>query len=109
MRAKILAMVGLLLVSASMFGQAKTDNATKRLQQQKVRQDGESSALRIPFCRPMVTASDYVSTGTGPNYYLVHLKAGHSIALRCGIRRYPDNRHRPTGAGVTQHLRSGLS
>ncbi len=81
MRAKILAMVGLLLVSASMFGQAKTDNATKRLQQQKVRQDGGEFCIEDPILPTDGSpASDYVSTGTGPNYYLVHLKAGHSYS-----------------------------
>lgn len=84
MRARMLVTVCLLLVSANAIGQVTTDTDTKRLQQHRVHKDGAPPCVEDPILlTDGSSAQDIVSTGsggTGPNYYLVHLKVGHSYS-----------------------------
>lgn len=96
MRATILVTVCLLLLSANAFSQAKGDKDIKRSQQQRVQKDSGVNCIEDPILpTDGSSAQDIVSTGnggTGPNYYLVHLKAGHSYSAEMWA---------PTAAAVT--------
>ena len=84
MKTKIVVTVCLLLLSASAFSQAKADNNTKPVQPQRAQKAPAEACVEDPILpTDGSSAQDIVSTGsggTGPNYYLVHLKAGHSYS-----------------------------
>lgn len=72
--------VCLLLLSAIALGQAQADRNTKRLQElQKVRIDGGYACGSDPIL-PTDGSSTQDYVGSSPNYYLLHLQAGHSYA-----------------------------
>ncbi len=80
MRKTFATMFCLLLVSASALGQAKADRDVKRLQQaQKVKMYGGVSCGSDPIL-PTDGSSTQDYVGYNPNFYLVHLQAGHSYA-----------------------------
>ena len=80
MRTKLFTIVCVLLVSVLAFGQAKSDRDTKRLQQQKVQRDGGATCGSDPILpTDGSSVQDYVGS-IGPNYYLLHLKGGHSYS-----------------------------
>ena len=81
MRTKLFVTTCLLLVNSIAFAQAKADRDTKALQQRhKIEVGGGAQCGSDPIL-PIDGSSvqDYVST-SGPNYYLLHLKSGHSYA-----------------------------
>ncbi|MGA2371849.1 MAG: hypothetical protein ABSG11_14385 [Candidatus Korobacteraceae bacterium] len=85
MRAKILvAGCLLLLISANAVGQAQADKNTQLLQYKRAHKDSGVYCVQDPILpTDGSSAQDIVSTGnggTGPNYYLLHLKAGHSYS-----------------------------
>ena len=80
MRTKLFTIVSVLLVSVLAIGQAKSDRDTKRLQQQKVQRDGGATCGSDPILpTDGSSVQDYVGS-IGPNYYLLHLKGGHSYS-----------------------------
>ncbi len=69
----------LLLASATALSQAKVDRDTKRVQQLKVQNAGGEACGSDPIL-PTDGSSVQDFVGSSPNYYLLHLQAGHSYS-----------------------------